>query len=186
MPRENTAASGSRRGAFDQPERLRDCLKATKALVRSSRGSDGDERSFFAQTAYNLDVRAFEIAVECALFFEAIEERALDWNDEARKSAGMTLAETAELGRSIEERLSLPGAARIDSNNLLAALDSLSRTVGRIRARLESLCRSLVITELCSLALVSRVRTGQHASGGGRATVPMRVHVSSTGIDHEL
>jgi hypothetical protein len=126
------------------------------------------------------------MAVEAALFFEVAVEAAGAWNEEMRRQAGLALATTAGLHRSIEGVVLLLGSSGKESDALFAALHALSAVVGRIGDRLESLCRSLIITELCSLVLASRIRTGRGAAEGDRRVYPPCQHVPSFGIRRDL
>jgi phage-related minor tail protein len=187
MVRRSGIAGAWRTGGLDHLKVLCACLADTASQVRSLDGQGADEGTRALQAAYALDARAFEMAVEAALFFEAAGEDVRVWNEEMRRLAGLALAATAGLHRSIEDVVRQLGASGKESCSLFPALHSLSAVVGRLKERLDALCRSLIITELCSAALVSRVRPGQGAEEGGDRTMsPSCQHVPSFGIRRDL
>lgn len=156
----------------DQLGRLRACLAATVPLVQGIRVSElgaGDP-----QAVHDLDVRAFEIAVEGSLFFEAVGQIALSECDRIHPLAGPALEATTMLRRSAEESARSLSASEENRGDVLAALSNLSGTLEKIGSRLESLCRSLIMTELCSMTLALRRKKGHDATERGRTRTGAR------------
>ena len=158
----NSAAAASVTCEADRLDRLRACLAATTPLVRGIAVTD--ERIGDSQTAYALDLHAFEIAVEAVLFFEAVGKTGLVDTGEMHSLAGPALEATASLRRSVGQSLGRLTASGEEKNDVLGSLRSLSEILEEVGSRLESLCRSLIITELCSMTLSLRARRGEDGS----------------------
>lgn len=177
MSKGNSAASRPGKEGIDHLARLHASLEVCEVLVQSTDRSGDNGNGESHPMAYEIDMRAFDMAVEGALFFETAHDRAPDWDDDVRRKVGSTLAATANLKRSVGEKLSLLSVSPKAPDDLREAMHGLSKIVCATGARLESLCRSLIVMELCSLALIPGVRIERHGAGSGRTRLLEPTHV---------
>jgi hypothetical protein len=175
MARKSGTAGRQGPAESDYMERLCTCLSNAKAMIGNANAGSGEEGTCDRLKARRLDVHAFEMAVESTLFFEAVEESAPVLNGRTRKQVGSALRAATILNTAIEEKTRILRPSEKGSQDLIAALDNLSRTVALVRSRLQSLCHALIMTELCSLALVSRMLPGQNGTGR-RGMQPFGIH----------
>jgi hypothetical protein len=127
------------------------------SLIKPLKGGVDEHLGFDSHFTYDLDVLAFSMAVDSALFFELSCKDDRD-SDNTRGWVCLTLTAAAHLLPALEEismRLKRVGRKKDD---LVDSINSAAQILRRLRDRLRFLCSSWIVAEALSLAADARIR----------------------------
>ena len=140
-------------------------IARASSVVKSFAGNGAGYPGGRARFIHDLDVLAFGIAVDSALFFES-GYRDEPVSNTVKAWAGVTMTAVCQFLSALEALSpATEGSGEAAQGDIEGSIHNATQTIGRLRDGLRFLCTWWIITE--ALTLVAEARTLARRAGGG-------------------